>query len=408
VHRVAAAAAIHPQCRRTWCWASVLEYLHAVCGGGRPGQDEVASDATGHDCTGGCGGGCVPGCDGLLALETLMRDRKLLAEVGTPDDEGWRLVPGEIQGKRPVALRAPSYGTQAHFAAISGWIRPQAGQEVYVEVMDPAGGMIRYQTLERLRQGLIGWQAPSHLYFSRKPERAVAGPGTGAAPSPGSAAVAEQGQQGPFPAVPVALAAEGRVREVRLAPPPGWESAVQEVLGFFLALGGAAPAPLRGLRAADLTVCGPFPMGRVEDTLQQVIFGLEVRPTWGFALFAGQLGLGFLELAKLAGGALRFEALSFAPGVRGQDDRYVEAIRDAFSNLGEAARGAVLFSVPHLHETAVIATESPEVWTPGVSDGQAIPLRGFSFLPDLELRPDWLDYHRLLLTAQEELAALAG
>lgn len=401
---------IRPQCQKLWCWASVLEYLHhhyRSVTGTNPLRDQgvIASDVTGKACQAGCTGTPEEGCDRLGDLLSLLDRYGFCAGWCPCSIDDWQTLQDEVCDGRPVAFRAAGGGS-AHFAAVSGWI--EGGGRRYVEVMDPAGGTVRYLTLGRLRTGLPGWGRLSHLMFTRNPSEGSSGPRPAGSmdcssdPPPNEVAQIDPARWS-NPSL-VALLRD-QAFEVGVAPQTGWRPTLEEHLRAFLSQGAEAPEPLRGVEAGAIEVCGPIRMVNVETRLEMGVPGLEIVDTWGFALVIRGRGVGFFDLLQDDNGNWRLESLSFAPdGGRGED-RFVHELRRALAGL--AGERALVLSLPALYETAVVSFSGERFKSTNVQE--VLPLgEGFSYLRDAESAMNWHGYLDRLAGSEKEIAESLG
>ncbi len=342
---------IKPQCQQLWCWASVAEFLHRFYGTHPPtSQPEIACRASGEDCSTGCDSGAPPVCNDPKGLRSILEQERLFEDT---IDLGEIRIP--VQDGRPVAFGAFRRPDEGHFAVITDWIPRRRQDQVkapvrdYLEIMDPAGGMVRYLLFDRVKaKGYPYWGRLKWLFLTR--------PSSGIDLSCSRKNVLSPGRPRPDSRRWGSLndLLKDLVKRLRSdLPGEGHEEAAQ-VLASFLELGAEAPESLRGLDLDDIEVNPPIFLVDIEVALKDRFVGFEIGPlTRGFTLIHRNTGrlLGLLEM-KEVDKEWFLEALTFAPGPRG--DRYVAEILKALEgpDLKEAA--GVILRFPQLYENAVL------------------------------------------------------
>ncbi|MCG8460875.1 MAG: hypothetical protein MI919_31715 [Holophagales bacterium] len=378
---------IEAQCQHLWCWASVAAYLIRLSDQ-QADQSTVASKVTFQDCSGPCGSPNLPSlCTQSKGLSTVFR------RTGLPFEQqavpSWETIARELTDGGPVPFRVFD-GEAGHFGVISGWV--ECEDRLLVEVMDPAGGFVRFLPFSTLKSRYPGWGPACNAY------RRTADAGTESDPK----AVGARAYEASETRAPRGLVADFQVgpgwgeppigewvrgkKPSRLCLPPAWKTLVRAHLAELFAFGAHAPLLLRHVQPADLRVFGPIFVEEVK--LESPIYGLQVENNVGFLLrdqgVEGGRDIGYLELrVETATGQpsrLVFDSLSFAPGDGG--DRFAAALRRALGALAIAGSGAIalLVRVPHLYEAALSALEPERDLFPPDDFVPTVPLGAdFSF-----------------------------
>ncbi len=363
---------IKPQCQSNWCWASVAEYLHRVHQT-QPSvsQEQVATNQQQDpevDCSAGCAPAAGPVCNHLASLcrvlskEGLLFEARSIASIGSAEIQ---IIDEELSQGRPVAFGCPSRG--GHFSVITNRLRGSGFD--YFEIMDPAGGMVRYVDVADLPKGYSCWGPPNFLYLTRSRKEDPQGQCDG---ERDSTTIPRFGNTHCTDAKPLA---EQLGREIR----DGWKEATTALLEGFLQFDHERTWPLRNLRPEQIELL-PFKLQTFDPILQNRFLGLSVCAAWGVALIEreSRRSLGVLELFD-AGDEWILETFTLAPGRKG--DRFVDTIRRTLQGFGqsEVEDFAVLRS-GFGHET-VILTFSSARYSEKRKESLVIPLDSpFGFL----------------------------
>ncbi len=373
---------IRPQRQRLWCWASVAEFVHGVFGKSRS-QGEIAT-FEGFDCEPGRRGHVASVCNRTECLDVVLAGEGLLAGKPTLSFD-WSLLTEQIAAGSPVAFRVRS-GNAGHFGAVSGWASCEGDR--FVEVMDPAGGFIRYLRESTLRSDYPGWGRLTHLLPTAPRERREI-----------PCQVGQTGASWGLPSLKDLSILPGLSR---LSLMGGWEDRLRRSLRTFFAMAGRSPRPLRGVDPEDLRVTGPIAMTDIVSQIEDPDLHHVQETTCGFFLESGGRDLGVIELSWSSKRGWRFESLSSAPGKGG--DRFAAAIREVLGRAtADRLRNAVVVRVPHLYETALIEVDDDDSFPPE-RDARVYPFRpDFSFeAKRLDDTMPWGKYQEHLAEVEDE------
>ena len=355
-------ALIRHQCQRLWCWAAVAEYLHAVLANRTRDQGSIASSG-GRNCKTRCLGTAPAGCDRPRYLPDVLREENLL---GAELEVSWEAIKNEIQQGRPPAFRVGIPNSRGHFGAISGWAIFDSLR--FVEIMDPAGGLIRYIPYETFIGDYPGWGAVSNLYSTQNSGGHVS-------------ILSEAAQFGIDWANPTLFAGLTSATFARSLSPEDLKARAEKNLNLLLSMGIQGPRALKGINPNRLAISGPIEFVTIREALFGELAYIRQEETVGFSVEA-EKPLGILELTPM--GSLN--SFTEAPGEQG--DRFVLAIRKALTEAEGADASFAILRTPHLYENALVEVDE-DGRVPPNENARVIPLeREFGFLKqDSEAQP---------------------